>query len=210
MAISPIEDLLSYAKNWYNEDAWSDDSVTPGLFPTYEGSEPQVRWNYQYHPEKIKRYINGTLIPFLNLVVAAVNDLVEVSVPDNSITATKIAHPTEGAPNVYGVETQNIAPSAVTANKLSKIADLAGAAVGTDAIQQGAVTLSKMATGSVNTDQLVDGAVRQGKIYAGAVTNANLYTDIVPESVGFVVGTGDPTQDPTLISEGQIYIKLES
>lgn len=46
---------LSYKKTWTNEKD----------FPTYEGSETQVREDMQYHPDAIKTYLNETLLPQL-------------------------------------------------------------------------------------------------------------------------------------------------
>ena len=46
---------LSYAKVWTN----SRD------FPSYEGSETQVRADMQYHPDAVKQFINSVLLPEL-------------------------------------------------------------------------------------------------------------------------------------------------
>lgn len=45
--------LLNFGKVWTD----SND------FPTYEGSEEQVRADLQYHPDAIKAFLNETLIP---------------------------------------------------------------------------------------------------------------------------------------------------
>lgn len=179
-----ISDLV-YQRVWTNREQ----------FPTYEGSEDQVRLDLQYHPDAIKNFINDTLLPALNALI-------------------------EGGYAPGAVDTAAIAPNAVTQAKLSTVEDEAGAAVGTNQIINGAVTLLKMAANSVDNAQLVNGAVTllkmaidsvgTAQIIDGNVTAAKLGTDVVPESVGFVVGTGDPMTDPTLISEGQVYLKLES
>lgn len=46
---------LSYEKVWTN----------PSDFPTYQPDESQVRQDQQYHPDAIKDYINGELVPVL-------------------------------------------------------------------------------------------------------------------------------------------------
>lgn len=44
---------LEYKKTW----------TSSGDFPTYEDSEQQVREDLQYHPDAIRDYLNGTLLP---------------------------------------------------------------------------------------------------------------------------------------------------
>lgn len=44
---------LEYKKTW----------TSSGDFPTYEDSEQQVRSDLQYHPDAIRDYLNGTLLP---------------------------------------------------------------------------------------------------------------------------------------------------
>lgn len=46
---------LEYEKTW----------LSSGDFPTYEDSEQQVRADMQYHPDAVRDYLNGTLIPEL-------------------------------------------------------------------------------------------------------------------------------------------------
>lgn len=56
-------DELEFEKVWTD----SDD------FPTYEGSEEQVRADMQYHPDAIRDYINNVLLPALYAETAAGN-----------------------------------------------------------------------------------------------------------------------------------------
>lgn len=176
---------LSFKKVWTN----------PTDFPTYEGSQEKVRSDMQYHPNVIKDFINTYIIP-------ALNEIIEGSYAPSSVGTTAIIDKN------------------VTKDKLSTVNDPTGAAVDTDQIVNGAITLLKMALNSVDTDQLVDDAVTLAKmdsnsvgtdqIVGGAVTADKLGSDIVPENVGFVVGTDDPLEYPDLISEGQVYLMLGS
>ena len=157
----------------------------PSDFPTFESSEDKVREDLQFHPDAIKDYINEQIVPALNDVISGTY--------------------TPGA-----VVTSSIADNAVTRAKLSKVTDTAGAAVGGSEIMDGAISLAKMASGSVGTSQIINGSVTGDKLASSSVTAAKLGSDILPAYVGIVVGTGDPTQDESLLANGQIYLKLES
>lgn len=208
-AINPITALLEFTHNWYLEESWADQEVGPNfLFPTFENQEDQVRWDLQYHPETIKRYLNEQLIPFINSLVSAVNDMVEASVPDGSITNAKLS--STATPGGPAVATNNLADRSVTYDKLSRITDTDGAAVGSDAIRANAVIYGKIAGSAVGESQLRSNSVSTTRIQDAAVTNAKLGNDIIPESVGFVVGTGDPTENEGLLAVNQVYLKLES
>ena len=54
---------LTYERDWNRVED----------FPTYQGSEQQVRADFQYHPDAILRYINETLLPALEAKSAAAN-----------------------------------------------------------------------------------------------------------------------------------------
>lgn len=49
------------------EKVWTSDKD----FPTYEGSETQVRADMQYHPDAVKRFINEVLLPELEAAAGA-------------------------------------------------------------------------------------------------------------------------------------------
>lgn len=173
------------------DKVWTD----PAQFPTYEGSEDQVRLDLQYHPDAIKGFINTYIIPALNEII-------------------------EGSYAPSSVGTAAIIDNNVTKAKLSTVNDEAGAAVDTAQIAAGAITLLKMAQNSVGTDQLVGGAVTLAKmdsnsvdtaqLVGGSVTALKLGTDILPPNVGFVVGTDDPMENPSVLPVGKVYLKLES
>lgn len=169
--------------------AFSKVWTNPDDFPTYEGSEVKVREDMQCLYDEIKQFLNGSLIPALNALIEggyAPGAVDTAAIQDGAVTLAKMASDSVGS--------SQIVAGSVTS---SKLADLA-------------VTTAKLALLSVGTAQLADLAVTALKLADGSVSNAKLGTDIVPESVGFVVGTGDPTEDPSLISEGQVYLKLES
>ena len=163
--------------------------TNPDDFPTYEGSEVKVREDMQCLYDEIQLFLNGTLVPALNALIEggyAPGAVDTAAIQDGAVTLAKMA-----ADSVGG--TQLVAGSVSS----TKLAD-------------GAVALAKLADLCVSTAKLVDYCVTAAKIANGAVSAAKLGTDIVPENVGFVVGTGDPTEDPSLISEGQVYLKIES
>jgi len=192
MPITPIESDFAYEKEW----------TDPVAFPTYEGSPEQVRADLQYHPDAVKDYVNTTLIPLINELVAAVNAFMSLTIPDHSVVNAQLSRITDegGA----AVDTDNIMLGAVDTAQLA----------------DGAVTFAKMGSNAVNTAQLVDGAVTLDKMGSnavdtlqlvnGAVSGVKLGNDIVPQNVGFVIGTGDPSQNPGLLSNEQVYLKLES
>ena len=177
---------------------WKDEAY----FPTYEGSPEKVRDDLNSMHFELRNYINNTIVNAINSILSDIEHLVSGTVTDDS------------------VYTAAIQSNAVTSDKLSTTASLTGAAVLRDAIADGAISLAKMGSNSVDTAQIVDGAVSLDKmgndavdtlqIVAGAVTNAKLGTDILPSKVGFVFGTGDPSVDPSLLQNGQVYLKLES
>lgn len=177
---------LSFTKDWRN----------PTDFPTYEGSEDQVRADMQYLPDEIRTYLNTIVVEAINTLVAEVAQLVQLSVPDGSITTVKLAS--------LAATTEKIAAAAVTLEKM------AAASVGTAQLVNASVTIEKMAAGSVGASQVLDGVLNTRHFVNGSVTDEKLGTDIVPTSVGFVVGEGDPMEDPSLIAPGQVYLKLES
>lgn len=161
-------------------------------FPTYENSEEVVRADMQYHPDALKDFINNTILPALNALI-------------------------EGGYAPGAVDADAIQDGNVTASKLSRYDSAYGAAVITEVIATGAITLAKMALNSVDTPQLVDGAVvlskmgngsvGESQLVAGAVTRTKLGGDILPEGVGFVVGEDEPTAQD--FEPGQVYLKLE-
>lgn len=83
-------------------------------------------------------------------VAALEQAIVEMSIPDGSVTAAKLA--------TNAVTSGKIAASAVTAAKIAN----------------GAVTSAKLATGAVHTENLADRAVTTDKIIDGAVNNDKL------------------------------------
>lgn len=103
---------LSYEKVW----------TSPEDFPTIETSETKVREDMQYHPDAIKDFINGILLPEVAQAIEAGGGGGGGGVPDDgSVTTVKIAD------------------GAVTREKL------ANAAVGGTQIENGSITLVKLA-----------------------------------------------------------------
>lgn len=163
--------------------------TNPDDFPTYVGSEVTVREDMQCLYDVIQTFINGTLVPTINAILEesySPGSVDTAAIQDAAVTLAKLASDS--------VDATKLAAGSVTTSKLADIA----------------VTTAKLALLCVGTAQLADYAVTALKLADGSVGNAKLGADIVPESVGFVVGTGDPMTDPTLISEGQVYLKLES
>lgn len=64
------------------------------------------------------------------------------------------------------------------------------------------VTSGTFGTASVGTNSVNTAAIQEH-----AVTAVKLGTDIKPEHVGIVMGTGTPTTASPIISPGQIYLK---
>lgn len=171
---------LSYEKVWTSAED----------FPTYEGSEEQVRLDYQYHPDAVKDYINERLIPALQGVgedvgascigmfpvealggatnvqaamealIDLVNAVTQGAVPDGSITAQKLAE--------AAVTAAKIALAAVTADKI------AAGAVTTEKLADGLLTEGKFGEKCVPGSALQDGLISAGKIASGAVTSAKI------------------------------------
>lgn len=83
-------------------------------------------------------------------VAALEQQIVEMSIPDGSVTAAKLA--------TNAVTSGKIASSAVTSVKIAN----------------GAVTSAKIASGAVHTENIADRAVTTDKIIDGAVTNDKL------------------------------------
>ena len=169
--------------------AFSKVWTNPADFPTYEGSEAKVREDMQCLYDEIKQFLNGSLIPALNALIEggyAPGAVDTAAIQDGAVTLAKMAADSVGSTQIVS--------GSVTTSKLGGLS----------------VTQEKLALLCVGAAQLADYAVTALKLADGSVTNTKLGTDIVPESVGFVVGTGDPMTDPTLISEGQVYLKLES
>ncbi len=71
---------LSFAKTWTN----------PADFPTVEPDEAKVRSDLQYHPDAIKKYLNGTVVPSHNDLLIAKHSHWNKTVLDD-ITADKVA-----------------------------------------------------------------------------------------------------------------------
>lgn len=171
---------LSYKKVWTSTED----------FPTYEGSEEQVRRDNQYHPDAIKDYINEELLktlqspgagkgasciglfPITGLpdaedVQSALEGFVELvrsisqgAIPDGSITAAKLAD--------LAVVAAKLAARAVTTEKLDD------SAVTTVKLADSAVDVSKLADEAVSGAKIKDGAVGENKISTLAVSTPKL------------------------------------
>lgn len=76
MAISEFQ----FSKTWRDRTA----------FPTYQDDENQVREDMQVLHDELAAYVNTQIRPVVNDTADAVEDLVEGSVPDGSITTEKI------------------------------------------------------------------------------------------------------------------------
>ena len=164
---------------------WTD----PDDFPTYVGSEEVVRADMQSLFDEIKIFFNSILLPAVNAL-------------------------TRGVITPGSVETTSIQDGAVTQAKMAEASvgglQLVDGSISTNKLAAAAVTLEKLASSCVDTAQLINAAVKTAKIDNGAVTAEKLGSDVRPTHVGFVVGTGDPTQNPSLISNGQVYLKIEN
>ena len=164
---------------------WTD----PSAFPTYEGSETKVREDMQCLYDEIQTFLNNTLIPALNALI-------------------------EGGYAPGAVDTAAIQDAAVTLAKMASdsvgSSQLVAGSVTTSKLDDQSVTQAKLALLCVGAAQLADYAVTALKLADGSVSNAKLGADILPKKVGFVIGTGNPVSNPSLLSNEQIYVKLES
>jgi hypothetical protein len=197
--IIPLEEF-AYTKDWTN----------PADFPTYEGSEEQVRLDLQLQPDEIKAY--------LNLVKAAVNDLIDAlddiiveQIPDNSVSPAKLqtgAVVTEKIED-KAVTTAKIALRAITEALLAQDSvtrhQIKDGEVVRSKIAEGAVGFSQIAPGSVTASRLGDGAVGISQLADGAVTSDKLASSVRPANVGVKHGTATPTT--TTCPSGCIYLK---
>lgn len=207
---------LSYEKVWTSAED----------FPTYEGSEEQVRRDYQYHPDAVKDYINEQLIPALQGVgedvgascigmfpvealsgatnvqaamealIELVNSVTQGAVPDGSITTQKLAE--------AAVTGMKIALAAVTADKI------AAGAVTTEKLADGLLTAEKFGTKCVPSAALQDGLISAAKIASGAVTAAKIGTGAVTAAkiASDVTATGFMAAGPLILSEHQLCDEL--
>jgi len=184
----PIESL-AFDRVWTNK----------ADFPTYEGSEDKVRADMQYLYNVIQNFINVVIVP-------ALNDIISGSYTPGAVDTAAIQ---DGA-----VTLAKLASASVNSSKI------VNGSIQADDIGSQQITQDKLAQPSVGTAQIVDLAVTEGKIASNAVTSgkiknsnvtaAKLGADILPKKVGFVIGTGNPVSNPALLSNEQIYVKLES
>lgn len=176
----------------------------------------------------------GTVQQALEGIVQAMRDMSQGSVADGAITEEKLSDGAVTAAKIalLGVTAAVIAAGAVTTEKLSdgavttakigalavttalladksvttaKIADLA---VTAGQIANATVDNTKLAEAAVTSVKIAEAAVTAVKLAAGAVTAAKLGADILPQHVGFRMGTSVPTTAD--IAEGQIYLKYEA
>lgn len=175
---------LNYTKDWRNAED----------FPTYEGSEAQVRADLQQLPNEIRTYLNTVIVGIINQMLADISQLVAGTVTDNSVytAALQQASVTLAKMAANSVGTLQLVDACVTAAKYAP----------------GSIPTSALAAQSVDMNALADNAVRSRHVANSQITNDKLGTDILPASVGFVVGTAEPTE--ASFSPGQVYLKLES
>lgn len=144
-------------------------------------SATELKALFDQAPLEIKNYINGVLIPAIYAEIAAaqlgvdVGQLIDSSkIAPNAVTA-EILCKIAGS---QAVITQAIRDGAVTESKIAAGAvsadKLAVNAVITAAIANLAVTAAKLANSAVITQKIADGAVVASKISAGAVTTDKL------------------------------------
>ena len=104
-------------------------------FPTYEGSEEQVRSDMQSLHTEMQTYVNQTVVAKINEVIGEVNAFEEQTVPDFSIVHAKLASgddTLEGNTNPsYPVQNDNIADDAVEARNI-KNGDVGQSKLGSD------------------------------------------------------------------------------
>lgn len=98
------------------------------------------------------------LIDVTNELDQKIADIIDVGVPDGSITAAKLA--------TDSVTTTKIEDSAVTGAK----------------INDGTITNSKLASDSVNTPQILNEAITSGKIANAQITNEKIANNAVTEA----------------------------
>lgn len=160
MAIAP----LTYSKDWSVQDP-----SNVKYFPTHETDETQVRNDMQLLYNEIQNYLNEIVVPqglgdasnmgigehfswaedadtvkqVLQELHTAIVEIVEVAVPNHSISKAKLTDDT----------------------------DEAGPAVGTANIEKGAVTTDKLADG-ISGSKIQDGSIGNGKLVADATGSA--------------------------------------
>ena len=164
-------------------------------FPTHEPDETQVRADMQLLYDELKNYINSQIVVALNNIAAAVENLTNLSVPDNSITYEKLYKLVAGQ---EAVATGAIRPGAVTSAKIGgdevKTANLdktEGSEAVTEAtIRNGAVTTAKLYQTSPNQ------AVSTATIRDGAVT-----TDKLDQTSGSEAVTEDTIRDGAVTTD---------
>ena len=107
-----IDNPMQFSREW----------TDPEDFPTYEGSEEQVRADMQSLHTEMQTYVNQTVVPKINEVIGEVNAFEEQTVPDFSIVHAKLASgddTLEGNTNPsYPVQNDNIADNAVEARNI--------------------------------------------------------------------------------------------
>lgn len=193
---------LSYEKVW----------TSPEDFPTFEGSEEQVRLDNQYHPDAIKNYINDDLLPALQgtgkgkgascvgvfpvtglgnvsdvqsaleAILVLLQNISQGAIPDGSISSAKLA--------AASVLTAALADSAVTGAKL------ATGSVTVNKIGSGAVTAAKLGSSAVEAEKIKDGAVGEVKVATGAVTATKIATGAVTtDKIGYAAVTSAKVAD---------------
>lgn len=159
--------------------SWRKDEGIP-YFPTKESSETKVRADLQQLFNEIKSFINETLLDAVNTVDAsdvsvasgvgtmmlsdklaeidealedldtAIEEATVGTIPDNSITGTKIQHGTLTGEHLdQGTIEQT---------------NLANGCVSTTELQDLAVTGAKLANNAVNTEKILDGSVTPAKL----------------------------------------------
>ena len=174
--------------------------TSPADFPTYEGSEEQVRADMQLQPDELKAYVN-VLRGKVNDLLDAIETIVAGSVPDDSITAAKLT-----SNSVITVKIQDLA---VTTAKIALLAVtealLAPDSVTRDKIKNGEVIRSKLADKAVSATQIDDKTITAAQIADGTVNSALLGSDILPAKVGIKMGKATPTT--ATLAEGQLYFK---
>ena len=169
---------LSYEKVWTSAED----------FPTYEGSEEQVRADNQYHPDAIKDYLNNVLLPALsgrgsgdgavNIGLFPVEGLAEAQTVQDAIELLLklLQGITQGAIPDYSITGRKLTDESVTEGKL------APDSVGAGKLKDGCVTTAKIADGALTSDKFAEKCVSENAIQDGAVTSEKLASSSVTAS----------------------------
>ena len=179
------------------------------ISPEYTAAE--FKAEFDQAAVDIKDYINTTLCSYVNTLRNDVDAIVEVSIPDGSVTTAKLADDAVTALKISdgAVDSSALGNSAVTSAKL------ADGAVTASKIQNDAVTAGKLADDAVTTNAIAALAVTDAKVNDVAATKitgllAEVKTEATADTSDYtfrIIAYGSSAPSGTA-NNGDIYIQL--